>query len=69
MYFSIHARYEATLTTQSNFPNMDTGPAGLMNEQTFNEALAAALRNRRKAWRDDEADVEHLTPETSIFLV
>lgn len=42
------------MTIQSNFTDMDTGPAGLMNEQTFNEALAVALRNRRKAWRDDE---------------
>ena len=25
-----------------------------MHEQTFNEALAAALRARRKVWRDDE---------------
>ena len=29
-------------------------PAGLMHEQTFNEALADALRQRRKLWREDE---------------
>ena len=42
------------MTTQPGSPDMDTGTAGLMHEQTFNEALAVALRNRRKAWRDDE---------------
>ena len=42
------------MTTQPNPPNMPSGPAGLMHEQTFNEALATALRQRRKAWRDDE---------------
>jgi hypothetical protein len=42
------------LTTQSNFPDMDASSAGLMHEQTFNEYLAAALRKRRNAWRDDE---------------
>ena len=42
------------MTTQPNLPNMPSSPAGLMHEQTFNEALAAALRQRRKAWRDDE---------------
>ena len=36
---------------------MLSGPAGLMNEQTFNEALADALRQRRKLWRDDERRV------------
>ena len=43
------------MTTQSNFPDMDTGQSGLMHEQTFNEALADALRSRRKSWRDDES--------------
>ena len=33
---------------------MPSGPAGLMHEQTFNEALANALRTRRRAWREDE---------------
>ena len=42
------------MTTQPNVPNIPFGPAGLMHEQTFNEALAAALRARRKVWRDDE---------------
>ena len=42
------------MTTQPNLPNMPSSPAGLMHEQTFNEALAAALRQRRKAGRDDE---------------
>ena len=32
---------------------MPSGPAGLMHEQTFNEALADALRARRRAWRHD----------------
>ena len=41
------------MTTQPNFPDMPSGPAGLMHEQTFNEALADALRTRRRAWRDD----------------
>ena len=43
------------MTTQSGLPDMNTGAAGLMHEQTFNEGLAVALRSRRKAWRDDEA--------------
>ena len=42
------------MTTQPNFPDTPSGPAGLMHEQTFNEALADALRQRRKLWRDDE---------------
>ena len=42
------------MTTQPNFPSVPSGPAGLMHEQTFNEALADALRKRRKTWRDDE---------------
>ena len=42
------------MTTQPGLPDMNTGAAGLMHEQTFNEALALALRSRRKAWRDDE---------------
>ena len=41
------------MTTQPNFPDTPSGPAGLMHEQTFNEALADALRARRRAWRDD----------------
>lgn len=41
------------MTTQPNFPDMPSSPAGLMHEQTFNEALADALRARRRAWRDD----------------
>ena len=36
---------------------MEAGPPGLMHEQTFNEALADALRNRRKAWRDNESAI------------
>ncbi len=39
---------------------MPSGPAGLMHEQTFNEALADALRARRRAWRDD---VRHIIAE------
>ena len=47
--------YKPTMTAQSNPPGMPSGPAGLMNEQTFNEALAAALRQRRlELWREDE---------------
>jgi hypothetical protein len=30
-----------------------TGPFGRMHEQTFNEALAAALRNCRRSWREN----------------
>ncbi len=41
------------MTAQPNLPDMPSGPAGLMHEQTFNEALADALRARRRAWRDD----------------
>ena len=41
------------MTAQPNLPDMPSGPAGLMHEQTFNEALADALRSRRRAWRDD----------------
>ena len=36
---------------------MDAGPPGLMHEQTFNEALADALRNRRKSWRDENSAI------------
>ena len=32
-------------------------PAGLMHEQTFNEALAQALRQRRQLWRTDPNSV------------
>ena len=42
------------MSTQPNLPNVPSGPAGLMHEQTFNEALANALRARRRAWREDE---------------
>ncbi len=45
------------MTDQGHFPNMDLGPAGLMHEQTFNEALADALRARRKVWREDKNSV------------
>ena len=41
------------MTTQPGLPNLDQGPVGLMHEHTFNVALAAALRKRRKPWRDD----------------
>ena len=36
---------------------MNAGPPGLMHEQTFNEALADALRDRRKSWRDNESAI------------
>ena len=36
---------------------MDAGMPGLMHEHTFNDALADALRNRRKSWRDDESAI------------
>ena len=42
------------MNSQPSLPDMDAGPPGRMYEQTFNEALADALRSRRKAWRDDE---------------
>ena len=42
------------MTNQPHFPNMEPAAVGQMHEQTFNLALAAALRTRRKAWRDDE---------------
>ena len=46
--------YKDVMATQPNLPTTSSSPAGLMHEQTFNEALAAALRARRKAWRDDQ---------------
>jgi hypothetical protein len=45
------------MTMPPNRPNPPAGPAGLMHEQTFNEALATALRAWRKVWRDDERSV------------
>ena len=45
------------MVNQGHFSNMDLGPAGRMHEQTFNEALADALRARRKAWREDKDSV------------
>lgn len=41
------------MTTQSHFSGMEPA-AGQMHEQTFNIALAQALRARRKAWRDSD---------------
>ncbi len=38
---------------QASQPDISAGPVGLMHEQTFNEALAEALRQRRKTWRED----------------
>ena len=42
--------YKVGMTTLPN-------PAGLMHEQTFNEALAEALRQRRQSWRHDPNSV------------
>ena len=33
---------------------MSTNIIGRMHEQTFNEALAEALRNYRRSWRENE---------------
>ena len=33
--------------------DLPAAPAGAMHEQTFNEALADALRQRRQLWRSD----------------
>ena len=42
------------MTSQSHFQGMEPAAAGQLHEQTFNIALAQALRTRRKAWRDSE---------------
>lgn len=44
------------MTTQSHFSGMEPA-AGQMHEQTFNIALAQALRARRQAWRDSDAAI------------
>ena len=47
------------MPTQPNFPTLppDAAPAGAMHEQTFNKALADALRQRRPLWRSDPNSV------------
>ena len=46
------------MTTPPNLPaGAPADPAGLMHEQTFNEALAEALRQRRQLWRTDPNSV------------
>ena len=45
------------MTTQTHLPDMEPGPAGLMHEQTFNEALANALRSRRRVWHEDDGSI------------
>ena len=41
------------MTTQ-HFSGMEPAAGGQMHEQTFNIALAQALRTRRKAWRESD---------------
>ena len=43
--------------TQFDLPGLPASPAGAMHEQTFNEALAEALRQRRLLWRGDPNSV------------
>ena len=46
------------MTTPPDLPaSAPPDPAGLMHEQTFNEALAEALRQRRQLWRSDPNSV------------
>ncbi len=45
------------MTTQPDLPGLSAAPAGAMHEQTFNEALADALRQRRQLWRGDPNSV------------
>ena len=46
------------MTTPPDLPaSAPADPAGLMHEQTFNEALAQALRQRRQLWRTDPNSV------------
>ena len=45
------------MTTPTDLPTMPAAPAGAMHEQTFNEALAEALRQRRQLWRADPNSV------------
>ena len=46
------------MTTPPDLPaSAPADPAGLMHEQTFNEALAQALRQRRHLWRTDPNSV------------
>ena len=45
------------MTNQTHLPDMEPGPAGLMHEQTFNEALAEALRSRRRVWGEDDGSI------------
>ena len=46
------------MTTPPDLPaSAPPDPAGLMHEQTFNEALAEALRQRRQLWRTDPNSV------------
>ena len=45
------------MVTQPDLPGLPAAAAGAMHEQTFNEALAAALRQRRLLWRGDPGSV------------
>ena len=45
------------MTIQPDLPGLPAAPAGAMHEQTFNEALADALRQRRQLWRGDPNSV------------
>ena len=42
------------MTNQPSFQGMEPAAGGQMHEQTFNIALAQALRTRRKAWRESD---------------
>ena len=49
---------KSAMTTPPHPPDSaPADPAGLMHEQTFNEALADALRQRRRLWRSDPNSV------------
>ena len=45
------------MVTQPDLPGLPVAAAGAMQEQTFNEALAEALRQRRVLWRGDPGSV------------
>ena len=45
---------------------MTSSRIGRMHEHTFNVALAAALRNRRRAWKEHE---DYITPEPQGSVV
>ena len=54
-----------SMTNQAYFPEMEPPVVGRMHEQTFNVALAEALRTRRKAWRENESAI--IYERTAVF--